>query len=168
MSSGDDELRARIKRVQKRSGRDMPLGAPGGAALGARLGASAGAARPGRRRVAAEETDPNAAVGAILRPQLALVLGLLAMIAGRAFVMNSLMFEPSTDVLGPVEGGVVFAFVAGLGLLFFRSDLIAVGALVVGAALGFLLEGYFIPLLPELMSTLYSPEYVGLVILNGS
>ena len=148
MSSRDDDLQARIKRVKARTGD--------------------GLAMPSARRAVADDTGEPASVGALLRPQLALVLGLMAMVAGRAFAMHSLMIEPDTEVLGPAEGAVVLAILAGLGLLLFRRDVIAQGALVVGAALGFLLEGYFIPLAPELMSRLYTPEYVALVILNGA
>lgn len=159
MSSQDDDLQARIKRVRARAGRGAPM--PNAPMRNAPMPAA-------RRRGVADDADEHAAILGILRPQLAFVLGVAAMIGGRAFAMNSLMLEPSTEVLGPGEGIVVLAILAGLGLLLFRRDAIALGALVVGAALGFLLEGYFIPIIPELMSSLYSPDYVGLVILNAS
>lgn len=148
MSSQDDDFRARMKRVKARSGDGLPM--------------------PSARRAVADNTDESASIWPLLRPQLALVLGVIAMVAGRAFAMHSLMIEPDTQVLGPAEGAVVLAILAGLGLMLFRRDVIAQGALVVGAALGFLLEGYFIPVMPGLMSSLYTPEYVALVILNGS
>lgn len=164
MSSRDDDFQARIKRVRARAGRGAPTPnapTPNAPMRNAPMPAA-------RRRVVADDADEHAAILGILRPQLAFVLGVAAMIGGRAFAMNSLMLEPSTEVLGAGEGIVVLAILAGLGLLLFRRDAIALGALVVGAALGFLLEGYFIPVMPELMSTLYTPDYVGLVILNAS
>jgi len=146
MSNLDDDFKARAKRVRQRSVRDAPMPA------------------------SARADDDGAgleAVATLLRPQLALLLGVVAMVAGRAFAMNSLMIEPSTEVLSWAEGGVVFLILVGLGLMFGKSDAISHGALVVGAALAFILEGYYIPVAPGLMGTLYSPEYVELVLLKG-
>ena len=149
MGSQDDDFQMRAKRVRARSGH--------------------GPAMPSARQAAApDDGAAHAPVAAILLPQLALVLGMIAMVAGRAFAMHALMIEPDTELLGPGEGAVVLALLAGIGLLLFRSHVIAQGALVVGAALGFLLEGYFIPLLPEVMSAVYNPDYVALVILQSS
>lgn len=108
----------------------------------------------------------QAPIRAILLPQLALVLGALAMIAGRAFAMNYLTLAPDTNVLSAGEGAVVLLLLVGIGLLLGRSQVIAHGALVVGAALAFLAEDYYIALAPELMSSVYDPEYVGRVLLD--
>lgn len=148
MSNQDDAFHARIKRVRARSGHYAP--AP--AAV--------------RGRVRDDDAGDEGLIWAILRPQLALVLGALAMVAGRAFAMNYLMLEPDTAVLTGGEGAVVLLLLVGIGLVFGKSQVIAHGALVVGAALAFLAEGYYIPLAPELMSSLYDPEYVGRVLLD--
>jgi hypothetical protein len=149
MSNQDDAFRARIKRVRARTGHSAPAPAPS------------------RRRVRDDDAGDQSPIWPILRPQLALVLGALAMIAGRAFAMTYLMLEPDTDVLSGGEGAVVLLLLVGIGLMFGTSQAIAHGALVVGAALAFLAEGYYIALAPELMSSIYDPEYVGRVLLGA-
>ena len=81
--------------------------------------------------------------------------------------MNYLMIEPSTDLLGLGEGCVIVVLLFAIGLLFGKSNLISHGALVAGAVLAFLGEGYFIPVVPDLMESIYNPDYVGLVLLNA-
>jgi hypothetical protein len=74
--------------------------------------------------------------------------------------------EPSTDLLGWGEGIVVFVLLVIIGLLFGMSDHVSHGALIVGATLAFMLEGHYIPAIPGLMEQVYTPEYVGLVVLG--
>jgi hypothetical protein len=144
MGKHDDDFEARIKRVRVKAKQYAPM--------------------PDQRRAG---DDEHAMSGAILRPQLALILGAVALIAGRGIAMNYLMIEPSTDVLGLGEGGVVILLLLVIGLLFGKSDLISLGALVVGASLAFLGEGFYIPFVPELMESIYNPDYVSLVLLNA-
>lgn len=148
MANRDDDFQARMKRVRARSG--------------------GYAAMPAQRAVVDDDAGAEVTMAALLRPQLALVLGAVALVAGRAFAMNYLMLAPSTEVLGWGEGAVVLLLLVGIGLLFGRSDWISHGALVVGAALGFLVEGYYIPIVPRLMEHIYNPDYVALVLLNAS
>ena len=122
---------------------------------------------PGQRRVGDDSLDEQAMGRAILLPQLAFILGVAALVAGRGIAMNYLMIVPSTDLLGFGEGCVVAVLLLTIGVLFGKSNLIAHGALVVGASLAFLGEGYFIPVVPELMESIYNPNYVGLVLLNA-
>lgn len=145
--SGRDDFEARVKRVQARSGRltAMP-------------------SRPRRRR---DEVDETAMIAAVLRPQLALILGAAALILGRSIAMNQLMLVPKVDVLGWGEGGIVLMLLVVIGFLFGKSDIISHCALVFGAALAFLLEGYYIPLFPSLMGAIYNPGYVALVTLHA-
>lgn len=147
MANQDDDFRARIKRVRARSGQFAPT--------------------PDRRVTRKTDVGEQAMMAAILRPQLAVLLGAVALVAGRGFAMNYLMIEPSTELLGWGEGGVVFLLLFVIGLLFGKSDLISHGALVVGAALAFLLERYYIPVFPGLMESIYTPGYVALVLLNA-
>ena len=150
MSHLDDDFAARAKRVRARTGDAPPMPVKARA-----------------RRVRDDDRGEQAAVLAILRPQLALVLGAVALVAGRAVSMSHLGIEPSTDVLGLAEAGLVLILLFALGLLFGKSDFISHGALVVGAALSFLCEGYYILMAPELMSSIYDPEYVGRVLILG-
>jgi hypothetical protein len=147
MGVHDDDFEARIKRVKVKSMRHAPM--------------------PDRRRVGGDDDDETAMSGAILRPQLALILGAVALIAGRAIAMNTLSIQPSTDLLGAGEGAVVIVLLFGIGLLFGKSDPISLCALVVGASLAFLGEGYYIPFVPDLMGSIYNPGYVALVVLTG-
>jgi hypothetical protein len=81
--------------------------------------------------------------------------------------MNYLLIEPSTELLGWGEGAIVLLLLLVIGLLFGKSELISHGALVVGASMAFLGESYYIPLVPELMESIYNPDYVSLVLLNA-
>ncbi len=147
MGIQDGDFEARIKRVQVRSRRNAPM--------------------PDKRRAGDDSFDEQATSGAILLPQLDFVLGAVALVAGRGIAMNYLMIEPSTDLLGLGEGCVVVVLLLAIGVLFGKSNLISHGALVVGASLAFLGEGYYIPVVPELMESIYNPDYVGLVLLNA-
>ncbi len=147
MGIQDDDFEARIKRVQVQSRRNAPM--------------------PDQRRAGDDSFDERTMSSAILLPQLAFILGAVALVAGRGIAMNYLMIEPSTDLLGFGEGIVVAVLLLAIGVLFGKSNLISHGALVVGAALAFLGEGYYIPVVPELMESIYNPDYVGLVLLNA-
>ena len=147
MGIQDDDFEARIKRVQVQSRRNAPM--------------------HDQRRVGDDSFDEQAMSWAILLPQLAFILGAVALVAGRGIAMNYLMIEPSTDLLGLGEGIVVAVLLLAIGVLFGKSNPISHGALVVGASLAFLGEGYYIPVVPELMESIYNPDYVGLVLLNA-
>ena len=147
MTVQDDDLRNRIERIQVKSRRLGPM--------------------PDQRRARKDSLDEQALSRAILIPQLAFVLGAVALVAGRAIAMNTLMIEPSTDLLGLGEGGIIVVLLVGIGLLFGKSDWLSHGALVVGAALAFLAESYYITLAPELMESVYNSGYVALVLLNA-
>lgn len=147
MGVQDDDFTARIKRVKVQSRQDAPM--------------------PDRRRAGDDSIDEQAMRWAILLPQLAFVLGAITMVAGRSIAMNYLMIEPSTDLLGLGEGFIIAVLLFAIGLLFGKSNLIAHGALVVGAALAFLGEGYYIPVIPDLMEAIYNQDYVGLVLMNA-
>jgi len=147
MGIQDGDFEARIKRVQVQSRNNAPM--------------------PGQRRVGDDRFDQQAMGRAILLPQLAFILGAVVLVAGRGITMNYLMIEPSTDLLGLAEGGIVVVFLLAIGVLFGKSNLISHGALVVGASLAFFGEGYYIPVVPELMESVYNPDYVGFVLLNS-
>jgi len=147
MGIQDNDFAARTKRVQVRSRQNAPM--------------------PGPRRNSDDSFDEQAMSRAILIPQLALVLGAVALVAGRAIAMNYLDITPSTDLLGFGEGCVIVVLLVAIGALFGKSNLLAQGALVIGASLAFLAEGYYIPIVPELMKAIYNPGYVGLVLLNA-
>ncbi len=147
MTVQDDDLRTRIKHVQVQSRRNAPM--------------------HDQRRVRDDSFDEQAMSGVILLPQLAFILGAVALVAGRGIAMNYLMIEPSTDLLGLGEGCVIVILLLAIGVAFGKSNLISHGALVVGASLAFLGEGYYIPVVPELMESIYNPDYVGLVLLNA-
>ena len=147
MGIQDGDFEARIKRVQVQSRRNAPMF--------------------GQRRVGDGGFDEQTMSWAILLPQLAFILGAVALVAGRGLAMNYLMIEPSIDLLGLGEGCVIVVLLLAIGLLFGKSNLISHGALVVGASLAFLGEGYYIPVVPELMESIYSSDYVGLVLLNA-
>ena len=147
MGNHNDDLRARIKRVRAQSRHVATM--------------------PESRVSADRDFDEQAMVGAILRPQLALLLGALALIAGRAIAMNTFMIEPNTEVLGLGEGCVVLVILFAIGILFGKADVISHVALVAGAALAFLGEGFYIPLAPDLMESVYNPGYVAMVLLGG-
>jgi hypothetical protein len=146
MGTQDDNFNARIKRVQARSSNHEPM--------------------PGRRHKD-DDGDDRASISAILLPQLAFILGMAALIAGRAISMNYYMIEPSTDLLRISEGAVILVLLVVIALLFGRSSFISHGALVVGACLAFLAEEYYIPVVPDMMEAIYNPNYVSLVILNA-
>ena len=147
MGIQDGGFEARIKRVQVQSRKNAPM--------------------PGQRRVGDDRFDEQAMSRAILLPQLAFILGVVALVAGRGIAMNYLMIEPSTDLLGWGEGCVILLLLLAIGVLFGKSNPISHGALVVGASLAFLGEGYYIPVVPELMESIYNPDYVWLVLLNA-
>jgi hypothetical protein len=147
MGIQDNDFEARIKRVQVQSRQNAPM--------------------PNQRRVGDDRFGEQVMSRTILLPQLAFILGAVAMVAGRGIAMNYLMIEPSIDLLGLGEGCVVVVFLLAIGVLFGKSNLISHGALVVGASLAFLGEGYYIPVVPELMESIYNPDYVGLVLLNA-
>ncbi|MHA1528275.1 MAG: hypothetical protein ACTSVG_04605 [Alphaproteobacteria bacterium] len=147
MGFQDSDFAARIKRVEVKSRRDAPM--------------------RGLRTVRDDSFDEQAMSRAILYPQLALVLGAVALVAGRAIAMNYLKIGPSADLLGLGEGCLVAALLFAIGMLFGKSNLIAHGALVIGASLAFFGEAYYIPVVPELMESIYNPEYVGRVLLYG-
>lgn len=148
MTVQDDDFNARIKRVRAKSGHF--------------------AVAPQQRTRRARDTgfDEHALRWAILLPQLALLLGAAALIAGRAIAMNYFDVVASTEVLGRGEGALVIGFLLGFGLLFGRSQLISHCALIVGASLAFLGESYYIPAAPDLMGFIYSTDYVARVILG--
>jgi len=149
MSNGDD-FNARLKRVEGRARyKNLDRSPPGM-----------------HHKARDEDFDAEGMMRSILRPQLALLLGAMALIAGRAMLIHGLGVEPSPDLLGWGEGLVTFCILVVIGLLFGSADHISHGALIVGAALAFVLEGYYIPLFPDLMSQIYTPEYVGLVSLG--
>ena len=112
---------ARIKRVQVQSRKNAPM--------------------PGQRRVGDDRFDEQAMSRAILLPQLAFILGAVALVAGRGIAMNYLMIEPSTDLLGLGDGGMVVVLLLAIGVLFGKSNPISHGAWVVGASWDFLGEG---------------------------
>ena len=146
MSDANDDLQARIKRF----GGQPPRLAP----------------TPARGRIVDDDSGVEALIAAVLRPQLAFLLGAVAMVAGRAFAMNYLMIEPSTEVLGLNEGAVILVLLVGIGLLLGRREVISHGAMVVGASLAFLMESFYLPLAPDLMGSVYTPEYVSRVLLG--
>ena len=147
MINQDTDFAARIKRVKKHPKR---------------------LAQTPTRQIAAKSNSGELSIArTILRPQLAFVLGVVALIAGRSIAMNSLMVEPSTEVLGLGEGVIVVGFLFVLGLMFGKSDLMSHGSLIAGASLAFLTEGLYIRLSPELMESLYNADYVALVFLNA-
>ncbi len=147
MSSHDDDFTARIKRVRVQSGQFAPM--------------------PDQGRAHDDHFDEKTVMWTILRPQLAVLLGAIALVLGRSIAMNQLMIEPNTDLLGLGEGVVVILFLGMIGLLFGKSDHISHGALAIGAAFAFLGERYYIPVIPDLMTSIYNPQYVALVFLNG-
>lgn len=146
MSSHNADFEARVKRVRARSGGDAPM--------------------PAALRAAHDGGDAEAMLATVLRAQIALMLGAVALVAGRAIAMHSFSIAPSTEVLSPAEGLCVLGLLVGLGLLLGRSQVIAHGALVVGAALAFIGEGVYVALMPGLMETVYNPDYVARVLLN--
>jgi hypothetical protein len=147
MSNQDDALQARIKRMKVQPSRNVRA--------------------PARNRAAEKEFDEGRFSAAILLPQLALVLGFLAMIAGRSIAMNQFMIEPNPNLLGGSEGAIVFALLLVIGLLFGKSNHISHGALVIGASLAFLGESFYVPLFSGVMESVYNENYVSLVMLGG-
>jgi len=147
MAGHDDDFQARARRIKAHSGPIVPV------------------ARP--QAESAAEVDVGALLLSFLRPQLALVLGAIALVVGRGFAMKYLGIEPSGELLSIAEGMVVLALLVGIGLAFGRSDIISHCALLAGAALAFLTEGFYIPLMPGLMGMIYNPDYVAIVVLNA-
>jgi len=147
MTSQDQDFDARIKRLKVKLGDDAPVP---------------------RRRVASEAGfDESAFMLRVMLPQVALVLGALAMIAGRAIAISYLGVEPSRHVLGVAEGGLIMLILVAIGLMMGRRQTLSHGALLVGASLAFLGEALYFPVVPDLMTSVYSPEYVARVILGG-
>jgi len=147
MSDLDDDFRARANRIKAHSGPIVPV------------------ARP--QAETASEVDVGALLLSFLRPQLAFVLGAIALVLGRGLAMRYLGVEPSGELLSIAEGIVVLVLLVGIGLAFGLSDIISHCALLAGAALAFLTEGFYIPLMPDLMGMIYNPEYVAIVVLNA-
>lgn len=147
MTSQDQDFNARIKRVKVKLGNEAQL-----------------PPRRVRLDTGSDETDFRLQV---LLPQLALVLGAVVLIAGRAISMNYLGVEASTRVLGLAEGGLVLLMLVAIGLMFGKSATLSHGALLVGASLAFLCERYYVPAIPDLMGWIYTPEYVARVILGA-
>jgi hypothetical protein len=147
MTSHDEDFNARMKRVR------VKLGGQGLPPL----------RQPGSQR----DFDEQGAIARIVLPQLAFVLGAAALIASRAIAMNYLGVDPDTNLLGAVEGGLLLLLLLSIGLLFGKSETLSHGALVVGAALAFLGESYYIAAAPDLMGFIYTPDYVARVILSA-
>jgi len=147
MASIDDDFQARIKRVRAQSGRAEPKAA--------------------RARADDGDFDERALIATILRPQIALILGAFALIAGRAIAINQLGIEPGLNQLSLAEGAVILPFLIIFGLLIGRSEYISHGALIVGAAVAFLCEAFYFPVAPGVMSSVYGEAYVSLVILSA-
>ena len=147
MADQGGDIEARMKRVKKR--------------LNQR--------EPGRRgqRAAAVETEERSLVKTVIRAEIAFLLGIAALLAGRGVAMNLLEVEPSTVAMGRVEGGLVVALLVVLGLLFGKKDYASHVALVAGAGLAYMAEPYYVPALSALMEKIYTPHYVGLVKLGG-
>jgi hypothetical protein len=143
----NDGFEARIKRVQVKSRQRAPM--------------------PDLRRGDDDSSDGQVMSLAILLPQVAFVLGAIALIVGRAISMNTLMLEPSTDLLGLGEGCVIIILLIVFGGMFGKSNHISHGAMVIGASLAFLGESYYIRVVPELMKSIYNPEYVDLLLLSA-
>lgn len=119
------------------------------------------------QRRTGEDFDERAFIVAVLRPQFALILGALALIVGRAIAMNYLGVEADTSVLSLGEGVVAAGFLVLIGILFGRSDYFSHAGLLLGAAAAFLTEVYWVPLVPDLMRSVYTPVYVDLVLLKA-
>jgi hypothetical protein len=143
----NDGFEARIKRVQVKSRQRAPM--------------------PDLRHGDDDSSDGQVMSLAILLPQVAFVLGAIALIVGRAISMNTLMLEPSTDLLGLGEGCVIIILLIVFGGMFGKSNHISHGAMVIGASLAFLGESYYIRVVPELMKSIYNPEYVDLLLLSA-
>jgi hypothetical protein len=141
--SGNDDLSAHIKRMKAKQ-RDRVF-------------------VPDRRRLAEDDHDDHSMIMAILLPQLAFILGAIALIAGRSVAMNTFGIEPDTATLGWVEGIAVLLLLVLIGVVFGRANKLSHAALVIGASLSFLGERYYIPMFPDLMEQLYTPGYVALV-----
>lgn len=147
MNSLDSEFRARANRIKAHSGPIEPV------------------AR--RAQPVAAETDERGLLLAFLKPQLALLLGAVMLVLGRGIAMRYLGVEPSGELMSIAEGVVVLLLLAGVGLVFGRSEIISHCALLAGAALAFLGESLYIPLFPTVMEMIYDPAYVALVVLNA-
>ena len=140
MANQDDAFTARMNRVRAQSRPGAPM--------------------PSARVESDRDFDEHAMIGAVLRPQLALILGAVSLILGRSIAMNQFMVESSPDLLSPTEGAIILPFLVVFGLLLGRSHVVSHIALVVGAALAFLCESYYLPLAPGLMEQVYNTEYV--------
>jgi hypothetical protein len=147
MTSQDQDFDERIKRVRVKLGNDAPM--------------------PQRRRGNDARIDEASLILSVMLPQVALVLGALSLIAGRAIAMNYLGIEPSGHVLGVAEGALILLILVAMGLMLGRGQMLSHGALLVGASLAFLGEPLYIPAAPELMGSIYSSEYVTRVILGA-
>ncbi|HSF96187.1 MAG TPA: hypothetical protein VLA52_14275 [Thermohalobaculum sp.] len=146
MSSQSDDFEARMKRVRAKVRNREPV----------RI----------HSRATGEEPDGFSLLS-IVRPQLAFVLGAVALVVCRGVAMNYLPVEKGATTLGWIDGAVVIGALVVIGLLFGKSDRVSHVALLVGAWVAFITEGYYIRAFPELMSQVYSPGYVGLVMLGG-
>lgn len=147
MASLDEDFEARMNRVRAKSRNFAPATEP--------------------RHAGGSDVDERAVITTILRPQLALVLGAIALILGRAIAIHQLGVEPNPELLSLTEGIAVLPFLVMIGLAIGRSHVISHLAMVVGATLSFMLEGYYIPLAPGLMEMIYDPDYVSIVYLNA-
>ena len=140
MSNQDDAFTARMNRVRAQSRPGAPM--------------------PSARAESGGDFDEHAMIGAVLRPQLALVLGAVSLILGRGIAINQFGVELSPDLLSLTEGAIVLPFLVIFGLLLGRNQVISHIALVVGAALAFLCESYYMPFAAGLMEQVYTSEYV--------
>lgn len=146
MAHMDDDFEARFKRVKARTAHRATI--------------------PRAREVDDAGSGELATAGAILRPALALVLGVVALILGRAVAMNQFMVEASPDLLSPIEGALILPLLVVFGLLLGRSQVMSQVAMIAGAVLAFLCERYYVPVVPDLMAAIYTPGYVETVLLG--
>lgn len=146
MTGHNDDFEARLKRVKARKGPTQPL--------------------TRTRQQAEPDFALDPIVVAVLLMLLALILGAVALVAGRAIAMNGLGIEPDIHHLGIAEGGVVLGLLLGIGLLFSRRPSLSHAALIVGAVVAFLGERFYIPMMPALMEVIYTPLYVAEVVLE--
>lgn len=93
-------------------------------------------------------------------PPVGLLLGLLAFVLGRSVAISQIGVEASSTMLTIPEGVVIVIMLAIFGLILGKSNYVALIAMVVGALLAFYVEPFIIAAFPDLMETIYSPDYV--------
>lgn len=121
------------------------------------------------RRMAYEKDDDDdfeVSFGKMVLPPLAFVLGAFALVAGRSIAMSQLGVEGSTQTLHIAEGVIALILMGIVALVMGKTNYIAMLAQVAGAALAFTTEGIWVPMMPELMEQIYTPEYVSRVVLG--